>query len=162
MLRQGKIESYTHWGAYTYLLVQSLDGQVALVDCLQKSTIVRMEAIQYADETLRNLGTFTFFPSHIFYWGGRHLSVVTELFCFIDILKGLQAKVLGVLSSPHLSTILIYELPRRWRLYLNRCVNVLASEALEEPGGNTTLTFDPILLELGGRCHVGLIITGPI
>ena len=67
MLRQGKIESYTHWGAYTYLLVQSLDGQVALVDCLQKSTIVRMEAIQYADETLRNLGTFTFFPSHIFY-----------------------------------------------------------------------------------------------
>ena len=36
------------------------------------SARVRLAVILSADEALRDLGTFAFFTSHLFYAGGRH------------------------------------------------------------------------------------------
>ena len=38
---------------------------------------------------------------------------------------------------PHLATTLIYDILRRWILYLNRCVSASESEDLESRGTNS-------------------------
>ena len=44
----------------------------------------------------------------------------------------------GGIFSPRLATTLLYNLSRRWSLYLNRCVAASVSEALEAPGGGAS------------------------
>ena len=65
----------------------------------------------------------------------------------------------GIISPPHLATALLYSMLRRWSLYLNRCVDVLASEDLEEPGANTPFSLEPILVDLEGGRYVVLILS---
>ena len=67
-----------------------------------------------------------------------------------------------MISSPHLSTTLIYDVPQWWSLYLNRCVAVLESEALEAPGDNVPFTLDPILLELEVGRYVRPVLPGTL
>ena len=57
---------------------------------------------------------------------------------------------------------LLYDVPRRWSLYLKRCEAVLALEAQEAPEANFSFTLDTILLKLGGGCYIGPIIPGTL
>ena len=65
----------------------------------------------------------------------------------------------GKISSPHLSTALLYNLSWRWSLYLNRCV---AEFGLEDLVGNISFTLDPILLKMEGGHYIDPIIPGPV
>ena len=72
---------------------------------------------------------FAFFASHLFSAGGRHSSAVKELLCLIERLEDIHTKVQGIISSPQLSMTLLYDMSKRWSLYLNMCVDALESEA---------------------------------
>ena len=91
----------------------------ASADSLRTAARVRLAAITYAEEALRNLGTFAFVASHLFCAGGRHWSAVAELLRVIERLEELHTEVQGVISSPHLATTLIFDVSRQWILYLN-------------------------------------------
>ena len=67
-----------------------------------------------------------------------------------------------MISSPKLTTILLYDVLRRWSLYLNRCVAVLASEALDTLRANAPFTLDPMLLKLDCGRSVGPILLRPL
>ena len=43
---------------------------------------------------------------------------------------------------------LIYDVSRRWSLYLNQWVSVLEPEALEAPVSNVPFKLDPILIKI--------------
>ena len=73
----------------------------------------RLAVIQYADETLHNLGTFAFVVSHLFSTGRRHSSVVADLLCLIERLEKLHTKVQGMISPPHLATTLLFDVSRQ-------------------------------------------------
>ena len=63
----------------------------------------------------------------------------------------------GMISSPHLSTTLIFDVSRRWSLYLNRCVAASASESLYAPG-----VTSPSRLRWSWQRWVGGQYVGPI
>ena len=63
-----------------------------------------------------------------------------------------------MISSPHLATTLIFNVLRRWNLYLNRCVAVSASESLDAPGCLAPFSLDPILADLEGGRYLRLIL----
>ena len=46
------------------------------------------------------------------------------------MLEDLHTKVQGMITSPHLYTTLLYDVFRRWSLYLNKCMGVSSSEVL--------------------------------
>ena len=54
------VEVSTCGEADDYLLVQHIDERLASADSLRMSTRLRLVAIPYFYEALRNLGTFTF------------------------------------------------------------------------------------------------------
>ena len=58
--------------------------------------------------------------------------------------------------------ILLYDVSRRWSLYLKRCVAVSALDALESLGDNIPFTLEPILLELEGGLYIGPILLGDL
>ena len=115
---------------------------------------VRLAVIPSADEALHDLGTIPFFALHLFSAGGRHSSTVTELFRLIERLEELHTEVQGMISSPHLSTTLLFGVSRRWSQYLNRCVEALAFEVVEAPGGSVSFSLEPTLVNMeGGGLH---------
>ena len=71
----------------------------------------------------------------------KHLPAITELLGFNERLEELHIKVQGIISSPHLSTTLIYDVSQRWSQYLNRCV-----AALEAPGASFPFSIEPIMV----------------
>ena len=73
--------------------MQNLDGFLDLADYLQTAARVRLEAIPYADETLRNLGTLAFVDLHLLSTGGSHLSGVAELLRLVERLEEIQAEI---------------------------------------------------------------------
>ena len=87
-----------------------------------------MYFIPYADEVIRHLGKFAFVALHLLSSGGRHTETVAELLCFIKRLEELHTKVQGMITFLHLTTALIFDLLRRWFLYLNRCVTTSSLE----------------------------------
>ena len=91
-------------------------------------------------------------------WAGRHSSAVPELLRLIEMLKELHTEVQGMISSPHLATTLLFDVSRRWNLYLNRCVAVFALETLDAPGCQVPFSLEPILAELEGGRYVGPIL----
>ena len=127
MTFQGMVEALTYRGSDASLLAQYLDGCLASMDSLRTAAWVLLDVIPSADEALCDLATFAFVASHLFSVGGRHSSAVAELLRLIEILEELHTKVQGMISSPHLVTTLLFDVSRRWSLYLNRCVAVLAS-----------------------------------
>ena len=64
----------------------------------------------------------------------------------------------GIITSPHLSTTLLYDLSQWWSLYLNMCVAASTVKALEAPEARVPFTLDPIFLGLQGGLYVILII----
>ena len=80
------------------------------------------------------------------------MSAVAELLRLIERLEEIHTEVQGMISSPHLSTKLLFDVSRRWSQYLNTCVAALASEVEEAPGASVPFSLEPILVELeGGR-----------
>ena len=91
-------------------------------DSLRTAARVRLAAIPSAEEAFRDLGTFAFVASHLFSAGGQHSSAIAELLRLIERLEELHTEVQGMISSPHLATTLLFDVSRRWSLYLNWCV----------------------------------------
>ena len=90
--------------------------------------------------------------------GGWHSSSVAELLRLIERLEELHTKVQGMISPPHLTTTLLFNVSRRWGLYLNRCVAASALESLYAPGCHVSFLIEPILVDLEGGQYVGLIL----
>ena len=67
-----------------------------------------------------------------------------------------------MLSSPHLSRTLIYNVSRWWGLYLNKCGGAFYSKALEGPGANIPFLLEPIPFELKEGAYVGPILSVPL
>ena len=67
-----------------------------------------------------------------------------------------------MVSSPHLATTLLYGVSQRWSLYINRCVDVSASKALESPGANLSFSINTIPFDLEWGRYVGQILPGPL
>ena len=63
-----------------------------------------------------------------------------------------------MISSPHLSTTLLFDVSRRWSQYLNRCVAASASELEEAPGASVLFSLEPILIKLEGGQYIGPIL----
>ena len=56
----------------------------------------------------------------------------------------------GMISPPHLDTKIIFDVSRRWSLYLNRCVDASEFESLDAQGYQAPFLLEPILAELEG------------
>ena len=121
-------------GADASLLYQNLDGSLASAEYLRTSTRIRLAAILSADEALRDLGTYASVILHLFSAGGRNSSAVAVLLHIITSMEGLHTKVQGMISPPNLATTLLFDVSRRWSLYLNRCMDVSTSESLDSQG----------------------------
>ena len=101
-------------GAEASLLSQQLNGRLASVDFLRASVRVHLDAIPSTDEVLCDLGMFAFVTSHLLSAVSRHSSVVADILCLVERLEDTHTKVYWIISSPHLSTTLIYDVLRRW------------------------------------------------
>ena len=64
-----------------------------------------------------------------------------------------------MISSPHLSMTLLYNMSRRWSQYLNRCVAVSASKVVEAPRGSILFSLEPILVDLEGGRYISPILS---
>ena len=104
----------TRGGADASLLAQQLDRRLASADSLWMAVRICLAIVPSADEALRDLGMFAVVALHLFSVGDRHLSAVTNLFRLIERLEYLRTKVQVMISSPHLSTTLLYDVSRRW------------------------------------------------
>ena len=85
-----------------------------------------------------------------------------EILRLIERLVDIHHKAQGVITPPHLSTALMYDLSRRWSLYLNMCMAASYLEVLESPGSTVTFTMDTILIQLECGRYVSTIIPGAI
>ena len=97
---------------------------------------------------------FAFVALHLLSAGGRHSSAIAEILRIVDRLEGIHTKVQGMISSPHLATKLLFNLSRWWSLYMNRCVDELASEPLDTSGSHVPFLQEKILAKLEGERSV--------
>ena len=116
LTRQGTVEASTRGGEDTSLLAQQLDRRLASADSLRTAVQVHLAAIPSAEEALCDLGTFAFVASHLFSAGGRNSTAVAELLRLIERLEELHTEVQGMISPPHLSTTLLFDVSRQWIL----------------------------------------------
>ena len=151
---QGTFEASTCGGADASLLVQKLDGRLASADSLRTVTRVRLDAIPSTEKAIYDLGMFACVASHLFPTGGRHSYTIAELLHLIERLEEIHTEVQGMISPPHLTTTLIFDVLRRWILYLNMCVAALESESLDALGCHVPFSLDPILADLEGERYV--------
>ena len=95
---------------------------------------------------------FALVALHLFSAGGRQSSAIAEILSSVERLEEIHTKVQGMISSPHLATTLLFDLLRRWTLYLNRCVAESASEPFDTSGSPVPFLLETILADLdGGR-----------
>ena len=66
----------------------------------------------------------------------------------------LHTELQGIISSPRLATILLFDVSRWWIQYLNRCVVVSDSKVVEAPGGSVPFSLEPILVEREGGHYI--------
>ena len=64
----------------------------------------------------------------------------------------------GIITSPQLSTTLIYNVSRRWITYLNRCVATSSLEDVGVPRATVPFSLEPILLDMKGERYVGPLL----
>ena len=126
LTRQGTVKASTHGGADASFLAQQLDGRLAPADYLWTAARFYLATIPSGEEALCGIGTFVSVASHLFSAGGWHSSAVAELLHLITRLEELHTEVQGMISPPHLSTTLLFNVPRRRSLYHNRCIAALA------------------------------------
>ena len=62
-----------------------------------------------------------------------------------------------MISSPHLAMPLLFDMLRRWSLYLNRCVAAVASDFVDALGCQVPFSLEPIMTDLEGGRYVGPI-----
>ena len=67
-----------------------------------------------------------------------------------------------MISSTLLATTLIDGVSQRWSLYINRCVDVSDSKALESPGANLSFSINTISFDLEWGRYVGQILPGTL
>ena len=115
---------------------------------------VHLAIIPSADKALHDLGTFAFAALHLFSMSRRHLSAVAKLLRRIDRMEEIYSGVQGMISSPHLSMTLIYNVSWQCSQYLNRCVAASASEVLEVLGSSFPFSLESILVDLDGGRYV--------
>ena len=127
MTCQNTVEASNRRGSDTSLLAKQLDGYLASVNSLRAAARVCMDVIPSADEVLCNLGTFAFVAFHLLSTGGGDAAAVADILRFIEILEEHQTEVQGMITRPHLTTALLYDVSRRWSLYLNRCIMAFSS-----------------------------------
>ena len=106
-----------------------------------------MTCILSMDEALCDLGTFSFFASHLLSAAGQHASAVAEILRLLKRLEELHTKVQGMITTPHLPKTFLYDVLRLWSLYLNRCVTALSSEDKGVAGATVPFLLEPILIE---------------
>ena len=128
------------------------------MDSLRVATRVRLAVIPSVDKALCDLGTFDFVALHLYSAGVRHSSAVAELLNLIERLEEIHTEVQGMISSPHLTTILLYDVLRQWSQYLNRCVAASDSEVVEAPGASVPFSLEPIMVEMEGSRYIGPIL----
>ena len=63
-----------------------------------------------------------------------------------------------MITSPRLVTTLLYDVSRRWSLYLNRCMTTSSSEDVGVPGAIVPFSVEPMLLELESWRYVGTLL----
>ena len=64
----------------------------------------------------------------------------------------------GIISSPHLTPKLLFNVSQQWSLYPNRYVAALASDSMDVLVPHVHLSLNPILAKLEGGRYVGPII----
>ena len=101
---------------------------------------------------------FALVALHLFSAGGRQSSAIAEILRSVERLEEIHTKVQGMISPPHLATTLLFDLSRRWSLYLNRYVAESASEPLDTSGSHVPFLIETILAELDGGRYVGPIL----
>ena len=80
--------------------------------------------------------------------GYLHSSTISDILCIIERPEELHTKVQGVISYPHISTTLLYDVSHWWGQYLYRCVTASASEVVEAPGTSVRFSLEPIPVDL--------------
>ena len=106
------VQASTRGGADASPLIHKLDRRLSSEDSLYTAARACLANIPSADKALRDLGMFAFVSLHLFSVGRRHPSAVTEILHLIEKLDELHAEVQGMISSPHLSTTLLYNYRR--------------------------------------------------
>ena len=81
-----------------------------------------------------------------------------EILRSVERLEEIHTKVQGMISSPHLATTLLFDLLRRWTLYLNRCVAESASEPFDTSGSHVPFLLETIMADLDGGWCMGPIL----
>ena len=147
-----------HMGLDSYLLAQQMDGHISSLESLRTSSWFRLAEIPYADKALRNLGTFAFFASQLLSTVRRHVAKVEYLLHLIKRLKELNTNVQGMITPPHISITLMFDVSRQWILYLKRYMDASSSYELGAPRVMVPFTLEPILLELEGGIYMGSIL----
>ena len=75
---------------------------------------MRRVVIPILDEVLRNLGTFALVSIHLFSAVGFHDVLIADIFRLIESLEELHTEVMGVITYPHLSKMLLFNVSQQW------------------------------------------------
>ena len=86
------------------------------------------------------------------------MSAIAELLRLITKLEELHTKEQGMISSPNLATLLLFDVSRRWSLCLNGCMAASALECLDVPGCQAPFLLEPILADMEGGRYIRLIL----
>ena len=95
-------------------------------------------------EGLHDLGTFAFVALYLFSTGSIHSSTVANLLGLIEMLEEFHTEVQGMISSPLISTTLLYNVLWRWSQYLNIFVAASTSDVVDAPGASVSFSLKPI------------------
>ena len=81
---------------------------------------IYLAAIPSKKEVLFDLDIFAFVASHLFSVGGQQSPAIAGILRLIERMEELHTKVQRIISSPHLSMTLLYNVLRRWSQNLHR------------------------------------------
>ena len=95
-------------GSDAPLLYQQLNLRLALEYSLWTAAQVHLAVTLYVDDTLRELGNFSFVAADLFSAGRRHTVAVSDLLRLTERLEDLQTEAQGMITNPHLSMTLIF------------------------------------------------------
>ena len=87
---------------------------------------------------------------------------VMELLCIIERLEDIHTKVHGMIKPLHLATKMLFDMLRRWSLYLNRCVTMSSLEDVGAPRTTVPFYVETIFLELEVGGYVGPLLTATL
>ena len=74
-------------------------------------------------------------------------------------MEELHTKVQVTITTPHISTAMIFGMSRCWSLYHNMCVVDPSSENMVTPGEMLPFYLETIILKMEGGRYVGPLFT---